>query len=338
MAIVGFHASHEQFSPSHLLACLKRSEAAGFTAASCSDHFHPWSTQQGESGFAWSWLGSALEATQLTLGVVNAPGQRYHPAIIAQGAATLSEMYPGRFWLAVGSGENLNEHITGEPWPSKDVRHQRLQESVEVMKRLWSGETVSHRGTFEVDEATLYTRPAKPPLVLGAALTPETSGWLGGWADGLITAGKKHEDLRRVVDAFRAGGGEGKPMFLQVALSYASSLDEALTAAHREWRVAGLSTGELADLKTPREFDERSASVTREAVADRLRISADLNQHLEWLLGDFELGFDAIYLNHVGRNLVSFIDAFGERVLPVLNVTSNQSAKRTNERAAANAN
>jgi coenzyme F420-dependent glucose-6-phosphate dehydrogenase len=328
MAIIGFHASHEQFSPSSLLNSLKRAEAAGFTAASCSDHFHPWSERQGASGFAWSWLGSSLEATQMTLGVVNAPGQRYHPAVIAQAAATLCDMYPGRFWLAVGSGENLNEHITGESWPSKEFRHKRLEESVDVMKRLWSGETVSHRGTFRVDEAKLYTRPQMLPLVLGAALTPETSRWLGGWSDGLITAGNKHEDLQRVVDAFRIGGGEGKPVFLQVALCFASSFNEALTAAHQEWRVAGLSTRDLADLKTPREFDDRSSSVTRETIANRLRVSSDLNQHLDWLHQDVELGFDAIYLNHVGRNLSSFIDVFAERILPVLNATSAQRAKR----------
>src|SRR5690242_18104363 len=134
MATIGFHASHEQFSPSYLLRCLRRAEEAGFQAASCSDHFHPWSERQGASGFAWSWLGSALEATKLTLGVVNAPGQRYHPAIIAQASATLCEMYPERFWLAVGSGENLNEHITGDAWPAKTFRHDRLRESVEVMK------------------------------------------------------------------------------------------------------------------------------------------------------------------------------------------------------------
>lgn len=326
MATFGFHASHEQFSPSYLLTCLKRAEAAGFQAASCSDHFHPWSERQGSSGFAWSWLGSALEATKFSCGVVNAPGQRYHPAIIAQAAATLCEMYPSRFWLAVGSGENLNEHITGDPWPAKSFRNDRLHESVSVMKALWAGETVNHRGTFVVNEAKLYTLPPTPPLVVGAALTPETSQWLGSWADGLLTAGKNTDDLRKIVDAFREGGGGGKPIFLQVALSFAKTQREALANAHHQWRVADLTTQQLSDVATPRAFDELTSAVPETAIADRLRISCEWEQHLEWLQRDVELGFDAIYVNHVGANLASFIDACGEHVLPRLIVTSSAAS------------
>jgi coenzyme F420-dependent glucose-6-phosphate dehydrogenase len=121
MVTVGYHASHEQHAPSRLRSHLVVAEQAGFTAGMCSDHFHPWSEQQGQSGFAWSWLGAALEATQLAMGVVNAPGQRYHPAIIAQAAAPLAEMYPERFWLAVGSGQDLNEHITGRLGPARPI-------------------------------------------------------------------------------------------------------------------------------------------------------------------------------------------------------------------------
>jgi G6PDH family F420-dependent oxidoreductase len=124
--VIGYHASHEQLPPSELLACVVAAEAAGFQAAMCSDHFAPWSSRQGHSGFAWSWLGAALQATGLDFGVVNAPGQRYHPAIIAQAAATLSELFPGRFWLALGSGEASNEHITGGRWPPKAERRARL--------------------------------------------------------------------------------------------------------------------------------------------------------------------------------------------------------------------
>jgi probable non-F420 flavinoid oxidoreductase len=295
---------------------LKQAEEAGFEAASCSDHFHPWSDQGGESGFAWSWLGSALEATNLTLGVVNAPGQRYHPAIVAQAAATLSEMYPGRFWLAVGSGENLNEHITGAPWPAKDIRNQRLKESVQVIKALWAGETVNHRGTFILDEAKLYTIPRSEPLLLGAALTPETARFLGGFADGLITAGKEAKDISSVVTAFKDGGGEGKPLYLQVALSIAETDEGALASIPDQWRVAALTPKDLADLKTPALFDAACRGVARETLREKFRISSNWEQHLEWLRIDMELGFDAIYLNHVGNDLARFIDVFGEHVLP----------------------
>jgi G6PDH family F420-dependent oxidoreductase len=132
--VIGYHASHEQLPPSELLACVVAAEAAGFQAAMCSDHFAPWSSRQGHSGFAWSWLGAALQATGLGFGVVNAPGQRYHPAIVAQAAATLSEMFPGRFWLALGSGEASNEHITGDRWPTRAERRARLGEAVAVIR------------------------------------------------------------------------------------------------------------------------------------------------------------------------------------------------------------
>src|SRR3990170_4026998 len=138
-AVIGFHASHEQIGPDRLLRLVQAAEAAGFDAGMCSDHWAPWSEEQGESGFAWSWLGAALQATSLSFGVVNAPGQRYHPAIIAQAAATLSVMFPGRFWVALGSGQLLNEHITGAGWPAKPARNDRLRECAEIMRLLWAG-------------------------------------------------------------------------------------------------------------------------------------------------------------------------------------------------------
>jgi G6PDH family F420-dependent oxidoreductase len=135
---IGYHASHEQFPPSTLLRLVKAAEQAGFQAAKCSDHFHPWSDRQGHSGYAWSWLGAAMEATRIPFGVISAPGWRYHPAIVAQAAATLAEMYPGRFWLALGSGQALNEGITGLPWPPKAERNARLKESAEVIRARWA--------------------------------------------------------------------------------------------------------------------------------------------------------------------------------------------------------
>src|SRR5215207_10018496 len=172
MAQVGYHASHEQFAPSELLRYIGSAEQAGFAAGMSSDHFTPWSEKQGQSGFAWSWLGAAMQATDLPFGMVCAPGQRYHPAIIAQAAATLAEMFPGRLWCAFGSGQYMNEHITGTGWINKPDRNARLLECVKVIRALWGGETVSLRGKYiTVDEAKLYTRPAQIPLVLGAAIT-----------------------------------------------------------------------------------------------------------------------------------------------------------------------
>jgi coenzyme F420-dependent glucose-6-phosphate dehydrogenase len=313
----GFHCSHEQSSPSVLLRYAKRAAEAGFTAAMCSDHFHPWSDRQGHSGFAWSWLGAALEATPLSFGTVCAPGQRYHPAIVAQAAATLAEMYGDRFWLAVGSGEALNEIITGGTWPPKPVRNARLEESAGVMRALWAGETVSIDGHSPVRDAHLYSRPARPPLLVGAAISAETAGWMGSWADALITVAGAGDQTRAVVDAFRNGGGAGKPMFLQVALSFARTDDEAEAAAHDQWRQCALAAEQLADLSSPAAFDRACANVSRADVMSIVRATADIERHAAWLRADIALGFDRIYLHNVARDHQDrFIDACGTRLLP----------------------
>ncbi|WP_228059509.1 LLM class flavin-dependent oxidoreductase [Plectonema radiosum] len=160
MPTIGYHASHEQFKPSELLKWVQMAEQAGFTLALSSDHFYPWSEQQGQSGFAWSWLGAAMQATPtVSYRVVCAPGQRYHPAIIAQAAATLAEMFPNRFWLTVGSGQALNEHITGEHWPCKSQRNARLKECVDIIRALWGGALTSNlfcRQAMSIRDNCLY--------------------------------------------------------------------------------------------------------------------------------------------------------------------------------------
>jgi probable non-F420 flavinoid oxidoreductase len=286
----------------------------------CSDHIAPWSERQGESGFAWSWLGAALQATNLPFGVVTAPiGWRYHPAIIAQAAATLAEMFPGRFWVATGTGEALNEHITGERWPSKAERNERLKAAAEIMRALWAGETVSADGPIRVEEARLYSLPAEPPYLVGAALTPETAGWMGSWVDGLITVASDRETMRRIVDAFRSHGGEEKPLYLQVPLSYAATDDAATAAAHHQWAQAYFASSVLADLRSPAQFDALSAAISTDEIDRRLRISADPERHLAWLAEDAEMGFSQINLHNVCREEQDrFIDVFAERVLPRL--------------------
>jgi probable non-F420 flavinoid oxidoreductase len=318
MVAIGFHASHEQISPRRLLEAVAHAEEAGFSRAMCSDHFTPWSERQGESGFAWSWLGAALQATDLPFGVVNAPGQRYHPAVIAQAAATLAEMFPDRFWMAVGSGEFANEHITGDPWPNKAERNARLKECVDIMRALFKGEVVDHDGLVRVDRARLWTLPSSPPQLIGAAVSAATAGWLGGWADGLITIAQPTELLLSVVDAFRAGGGENKRVALQVHVSWAPSEDEALRVAHEQWRTNVFSPPLCWDLATVEEFDEAARHVRPEDMRDAVLISSDPNRHVEWLTELAELGFDEIYLHHVGQEQRAFIDTFGEQVLPKL--------------------
>ena len=311
--IVGYHCSHEQHAPSELLRYVAAAEAAGFRAAMCSDHFAPWSLEQGHSGFAWSWLGAALQATRLSLGTVNAPGQRYHPAIIAQAAATLAEMYPGRFWLALGSGEALNEHITGGAWPDKRTRLARLRESVDIIRALLAGETVTHAGLVQVQDAKLYSRPLASPLILGAAISPSTARWVGGWADALITVARPKAELRKVVEHFREGGGAGKPMFLQAAISYEATEDEALTTAFQGWRTNVFSSSDFnSDTRLPEHFDAAARFVRPDDMRQAVRVSADPARHAAWLEDDRSLGFERVYVHHVGKNQARFIEAFAE--------------------------
>ena len=317
--MIGFHASHEQFSPSGLLSLVRQAEQAGFTAAMCSDHFHPWNERQGQSGFAWSWLGAAMQATRLSYGIVNAPCGRYHPAVIAQAVATLGEMFPGRFWIAAGSGEALNEHITGEAWPDKNVRNARLAESVDIMRALWRGDTVTHHGHIQVEDARLYTLPAQTPQVFVAALSPATARWAAVWADGLITVSMPRHELRQIVEAFLEGGGQGKPLYLQVKLSYAESDEAALLGAHEQWDTNVIGAKASQDLQTPRQFESAAQSVRLEDLRHCVRISSDLHRHRDWLAADFELGFSRLYLHNLNRRQAEFIDAFGDHVLPHFN-------------------
>ena len=175
MFSIAYHASHEQFAPSSLLKYVKLAEQAGFDAIHSSDHFHPWSVRQGQSGFTFSWIAAALQATNLPFSMVCAPGQRYHPAIVAQALATLGEMFPGRINVELGSGEALNETITAEPWPEKKLRNQRLLECADIIRRLLKGEEVSHYGLVKIKEARLYTLPQKLPKLFCAALSEETA-------------------------------------------------------------------------------------------------------------------------------------------------------------------
>lgn len=315
---IGYHASHEQFAPSELLSCVRAAEQAGFEAAMCSDHFAPWSARQPHSGFAWSWLGAALATTSLSFGVVTTPiGRRYHPALTAQAAATLAEMFPERFWMALGSGEALNERVTGQRWPAKAERDARLRESVEIMRALFAGETVSRRGgLIDVEEARLYTRPKLPPAFIAAALTPETARRAGAWADGLVTINQPMERLRAILDAFREGGGEGRRLVLQVHVSYAPTHEEARANAHDQWRFNTLSSGVAAELKLPEQFDAATRLVRPEDLDESILISDDPGWHAARLDEFAELGFHDIYLHNVGLNQSAFIETFGARVLP----------------------
>ncbi|UEM25077.1 TIGR03885 family FMN-dependent LLM class oxidoreductase (plasmid) [Skermanella mucosa] len=318
MPLLTYHASHEQFPPSRLVELVRRAEAAGFQGVFSSDHYHPWAPSQGHSGFVWSWLGAAMQATSLSFGLITVPGGwRYHPAVLAQAVATLGEMFPDRLpWIAVGSGELVNEHITGGEWPEKPERNERLREGAEVMQALLRGEEVTRRGRITVSEAKLYSLPRRQTRLVGAAVSEATAEWLGGWADGLLTVGHGPDSVRKVVEAFRRGGGEGKPVYFKMDLCWARSEEEALRQAHEQWRFNILGGSVNWDLRTPEEFEAAARFVRPEDCRDAIHVSSDLGR-LAGLLAEYaEIGFAGIDLHNVGTDQEAFIDAFGERVLP----------------------
>lgn len=313
-----YHASHEQFPPSELLRLAQLAESCGFEGIHSSDHFYPWSERQGHSGFSFAWMGAALQATGLPGGMICAPGQRYHPAIAAQAIATLAEMFPGRYWVELASGEALNEKITGEGWPVKGERNRRLKECAEIIRRLLAGETVDHRGLVTVQEAKLYTRPKKAPPLLGAALSVETAGWMGSWTDGLVTINSEREELAKVVEAYRRGGGRGKPLYLKVQFSYAADGAAALEGAYDQWRTNVLPAELAADLWKVSQYDAVGEFVRREDVGKKVLISADLDEHIQCLREYKAMGFEHLILHNVNREQESFIRDFGRAVLPAL--------------------
>ena len=317
MALIGYHASHEQFSPRELLGYVQHAERVGFGAAMCSDHLAPWSRSQGQSGFMWSWVGAALQATAFPIGFITIPaGWRYHPVIVAQAAATLAEMYPRRLpWIAVGSGEALNECAVGADWPDKSERNQRLRAGVDIIRRLWNGETVSEAGPIRTTEARLYTRPPQAPDLVAGALSAETAEWTGGWADGLITINQPIEKLRQIIDAFHRGGGTGKPLRLQIHVSYARTEDEARANAFEQWRSNAVSAEQSANLRSPEEFEAATRGVRPEDMDKHVLISADPGRHAAWLNEFAAMGFSEIYVHNVGRNQAEFIEEYGRHIL-----------------------
>lgn len=314
--LIGYHASHEQFAPSQLLKFSLLAKNAGFRAINSSDHFYPWSERQGQSGFSFAWLGASMQATGLPHGVVCSPGYRYHPAVVAQAAATLSEMFPGKFWISLGSGEALNESITGQRWPAKAERNERLKLCARVMRKLLSGETVSETGLIQMEEVKLYTRPENPPLLIGAGVTTETAGWIGSWADGLITINQPLEKLKKVVAAFKNNGGKDKPMFLKVQLSFDRTDELALKGAYDQWRTNIFKTSVLGELRTVAQFDALGDRVRPEELSEHVLISSNLEAYKAWIEEFIDLGFEKIILHNVNREQTYFIEEFGRHLLP----------------------
>ncbi|MFC0674340.1 LLM class flavin-dependent oxidoreductase [Brachybacterium hainanense] len=302
---IGFHASHEQIPPEELLRLVVRAEAVGFDGAMCSDHLAPWGIAQGSSGHAWTWLGAALASTGFPIGVVTAPGQRYHPAVLAQAIGTLGRMFPGRFWAACGSGEALNEHVTGDPWPDHEARDDRLLASVDVIRRLLAGEEVDADGPVRVHRARVWSRPAAIPPTLAAAVSTRTAGWAASWADGLITTGCDPRTTGAVRRAYRSRGGRG-PLVLQVHLALADSAVAAGCIAREQWRQATVPPALMWDLQQPEDFDSR-ATDDPGSLAEAVALAGSVAELVERVV-PAAAGYDEVHLHHVGTDQERFLD------------------------------
>jgi coenzyme F420-dependent glucose-6-phosphate dehydrogenase len=329
MTKIGYACMLEQFHPTDLLDWAEQAESAGFSAGfQVSEHFHPWTPQQGQSAFAFSFMGALGQRTSLPFGTaVTCPGFRYHPAVIAHAAATLGAMYPGRFWLGLGAGEALNEHIIGGEWPEIGIRSSMMFEAVQLIKKLFSGEVVKWDGDhFFMESARLYTIPDEPVPVYIATAGPLNARRTGRYADGIITVGAADEKITMLWDKFREGAeAEGKDPSamrtqLQIHVSWAPTQEEAERSALEEWPNGGMPFPKQ-DIKNPEDFANMAKLVGIENFANRMLISADLEEHTAQIQKFVDMGFDEVYLHNVGRDQAGFIRTFGEKVLPNLKLS-----------------
>jgi coenzyme F420-dependent glucose-6-phosphate dehydrogenase len=312
---VGYALSSEEHRPLDLVRYAAAAERAGFSYALVSDHFHPWVDKQGQSPFVWSVVGGISEATdRLRLGTgVTCPTIRIHPAIIAQAAATSAAMLPGRFFLGVGTGENLNEHVLGHRWPEAEVRLEMLDEAIEVIRLLWQGGYQSHHGRYyTVEEARIYTLPDELPPIYVAASKPNAAELAGRAGDGLISTAPDPE----LVEQFDAAGGEGKPKVGQVTVCFAESEEEARRTAHAWWPNAGI-TGDLSqELALPRHFEDAAEMVEEDDVAKKVVCGSDPEKYFEQIEQYADAGFDHVYLHQVGPDQDGFFQFAREELLP----------------------
>jgi G6PDH family F420-dependent oxidoreductase len=313
---VGYFLSCEEYGPDELVEQAVLAEQAGFSGLWISDHFHPWNDAQGQSPFVWSVIGAISQVCELpVMTAVTCPTVRIHPAIVAQASATSATMLKGRFVLGVGTGEALNEHILGDPWPHAEMRLDMLEEAVGVIRRLWTGEVVSHEGVhYQVDTARIYTLPSKPPPVYVSAFGPKALEVAARIGDGFITTAPDGES----VAAFREMKGGSAPAVAGFKVGYAESVEEGVEHAHRLWATSGLP-GELGQvLPSPQHFEQATTLVTRESTEKSVVCGNDAARHRDAFAPYTEAGFDEVYVANMGPHFRQMISFYGEHVLPDL--------------------
>ena len=317
MAEIGLFVSSEEHTGSFLVQSARRAEEAGFRHILVSDHYHPWLESQGHSSFVWSVLGAIATTTDLTITTgVTCPTVRIHPAIVAQAAATVAELAPGRFRLGVGSGEALNEHIFGDAWPSTDVRLEMLEEAVAVMRELWAGGFVTHRGRhYTVDNARVYETPSEAIPVMVSAFGPKALDLAVRIGDGFITTEPDAES----VSSYSSGGGKG-PKVGAIKMCWGENEADAVKLAHHLWKNDGLP-GELAQtLPMPAHFEQASQLVTEDMIASSIPCGPDPERYVEAVNAFVKAGFDEIHVNQIGDDLPGFLAFFTREVRPRLSL------------------
>ena len=315
MTEMGYALSSEEHPPNDLVRNAAAAEEAGFTFALISDHYHPWIDRQGHSPFVWNVIGAIGHATErLQLGTgVTCPTIRIHPAIIAQAAATSAAMMPGRFFLGIGSGENLNEHILGDAWPSAAERIEMMEEAVEVMRLLWEGGYKSHRGEhYIVENARIYTLPDEPPPIAIAASGERAAKLAGEVGDALIGVAPEKE----IVQAFQGAGGGDKPRYGQLTVCWAEDEQQAVKTAMEWWPNAGIK-GELSqELPLPRHFEQAAEMVREEDIQEAIVCGPDPEKHLEKINAYVEAGYSHVYVHQVGPDQDGFFRFYREQIIP----------------------
>jgi G6PDH family F420-dependent oxidoreductase len=311
---LGYALSSEEHGPRAIVQNARAAEEAGFSFALISDHFHPWVDAQGESPFVWSVIGGIAEATEtLRLGTgVTCPTIRIHPAIIAHAAATSAAMMPGRFFLGLGAGENLNEHVVAEGWPAPDERLAMLAEAIEVIRLLWEGGYQTHRGDFfEVEQARLYTLPDEPPPIAVAAAKPRAAELAGEAGDALIGVAPD----KQLIDKYEQAGGKGA-RYGQVTVCWAEDEAEAKKTAREVWPNAALGGDLSYELPLPLHYEQATENVTEDDVAESVICGPDPEPHLEAIREFEQAGYDHVYVHQVGRDQEGFFRYYEQAILP----------------------
>jgi coenzyme F420-dependent glucose-6-phosphate dehydrogenase len=305
VAEYGYSLSSEEHPPGALVRNARRAEEAGLGFALISDHFHPWVGEQGHGPFVWAVIGGVATTTErLRLGTgVTCPTIRVHPAIVAHAAATCAAMMPGRFFLGLGTGENLNEHVLGDKWPAPDERLEMLEEAIEVIRTLWQGGLQTFRGEFyEVERARLYTLPEEPPPIAVAAAKPLAAELAGRAGDALVSVAPDAQ----VVERYRDAGGAG-PRYAQLTVCWAETEEEAKRTAHRVWPNIALGGGLSQELALPSDFEAATEHVTPDDVAELVMCGPDPDRWVELVREYEQAGFDHLYFHQVGRDQEGFL-------------------------------